>query len=63
MIRARALDRLGYVTLLEPQSLSGETLFDTITRLLDSKKRKKLTKLNVHGVQNAAEEILEVAGL
>jgi predicted glycosyltransferase len=61
MLRAQAFHRLGFVTLLEPQKLSGEKLAHSIIGLLNTKKRIKKQNVNFQGIKTAAREILQFA--
>jgi len=61
IIRAEVLAKFGLVTLIEPEELSAEHLAEKICELLSSRRRRSTKKLNVGGVERAAEEIIAAA--
>jgi len=63
IMRARALGRFGFFHLLEPENLNAQKLSEKISEILKSPKKKLLKKINVRGVENAAQEIIETVSI
>ncbi len=62
IIRAKVLQEFGLVSLIEPHELTAQHLAEKISELLKSRRRRKSKiKVDVAGVDRAAEEIIATA--
>lgn len=61
IMRARILERFDFVHLLEPDSLNAQKLSEMIDEIIALPKRKKRQGVNIEGVENAAQEIINTA--
>ncbi len=60
-MRARALARLGRVTLLEPESLSPERLAECISETLSSPTQRSEVQFDTDGLERVTDHLLALS--
>jgi predicted glycosyltransferase len=63
LIRARSLDKLGFVNLIEPKELDPEVLADNIDKAIRNERKVPKFNINFSGVENSINHILDMANI
>jgi len=63
LLRAKSLDSLGLVKLIEPKKLNPELLAYNISKAIKSSRKKPKIEINFSGLENTVNHILEMANV
>jgi predicted glycosyltransferase len=63
LIRARSLDNLGLINLIEPKKLDPKVLADNIDKVIKNERKVPKININLSGVENSVNHILEMANI